>query len=149
MNLRFQKYSTLILLLSIVGVFVSAYATYQHYRPAGTSFCNLNNVVSCDIVNKSKYAETAGVPVAIIGMLGYLILTGFALMLVTQRRERTSRKALVIFSGGALLFSFYLTFVELFWLQALCLLCITSQIIILLIFVISLMLWRTFSKLSA
>ncbi len=141
-----KKLALTILIFSILGVFVSAYATYQHYRPSGRSFCNLNNVVSCDIVNKSKYSEIAGIPVAIIGIIGYLVLAGLAGMLLTRRKEHMGRPALVILSGGALLFSFYLTFVEFFWLGALCLLCITSQIIILLIFITSLMLWRTSSK---
>lgn len=147
MHSRTKKILVAVVVLSLFGILVSAYATYQHYRPAGTSFCNLSDAVSCDIVNKSKYSEIAGVPVAIIGIFGYLILAGIASMLFAKRmEERRGILALSVLSACALLFSLYLTFVEFFWLKALCLLCITSQIIILLIFIISFFLWRAFSK---
>lgn len=144
---KMKKLLGTVIALAIIGVLVSTYATYQHYRPSGTSFCNLNNVVSCDIVNKSKYSEIAGVPVAVIGIIGYLVLAGIAGMLFAGRiRKQRGILALLILSVGAMFFSFYLTFVEFFWLNALCPLCITSQTVILLIFIISLILWRTSSK---
>lgn len=147
MHFRIKQLIGAVVALAIIGVLVSAYATYQHYRPSGTSFCNLNSVVSCDVVNKSKYSEIAGVPVAIIGIIGYLVLAGIAGMLFAGRAEKQrGALALVFLSGGALLFSFYLTFVEFFWLNALCPLCIASQIVILLIFIISIIIWRTSSK---
>jgi uncharacterized membrane protein len=146
MHFSSQTYLKIILLLSLLGTAVSAYATYQHYRPSGTSFCNLNDVVSCDIVNKSKYSEIAGVPVAVIGIGGYTLLAFLAGMMLAHRMEKRGSVALILLSSGALVFSLYLTFVEFFWLNALCLLCITSQIVILLIFVISLVLWRTSLK---
>ncbi|MBI2638724.1 vitamin K epoxide reductase family protein [Candidatus Peregrinibacteria bacterium] len=150
MHSHLKKFTVAAAALAILGVLVSAYATYQHYRPSGTSFCNLNNVVSCDIVNKSKYSEIAGVPVSIIGIIGYLVLAGIAASLFAGRiKKQHGALALIFLSGGALFFSFYLTFIEFFWLNALCPICITSQIIIFLIFIISLILWRISSKLPA
>lgn len=150
MHASLKKMLTRVVVLSLIGILVSAYATYQHYRSSGTSFCNLSDVVSCDIVNKSKYSEIAGMPVAIIGVIGYAVLAAIAGMLSAGSiKKQRGVGALVILSAGALLFSFYLTYVEFFWLKALCILCIASQIIILLIFLIALSLWRSFSKLPA
>lgn len=135
-----------IFLLALLGILVSAYAAYQHYRPAGTSFCNINSAVSCDIVNKSRYSEIAGVPVAVIGILGYALLAAIALALWKGAMGRGGIVLLALMASGALVFSLYLTFIEFFRLGALCPLCITSQILIAFIFIISFSLWRAPSK---
>lgn len=131
---------------------VTAYLIYQHYKDPGGAFCNVNDYVSCDIVNKSIYSEIFGIPVAALGFVSYGVLfilsirlsRGEAKQLMRQQGASLTRRLVdfaTLFSGAGLLFSLYLTYIEFFVLQALCILCITQQILILFIFLIYLYIW--------
>ena len=82
-----------ITLLAIGGIADSIYGIVQHFGPTGTGVCNWGGVISCDIVNKSVFSEIAGVPVAIIGLLGYGAILLCALW---RRRQRTKKNAAVL-----------------------------------------------------
>lgn len=133
-------------LLSFLGILVAAYLVYQHYKPAGGSFCNISGYINCDIVNKSIYAEIFGIPVAMLGMLAYGILFAGSLLM---RRRAAAPLWLLIFAGFSLVFSLYLTFVEFFVLRAVCMFCITQQILIFIIFITLLVLWLAHRKSSS
>jgi len=62
-----------LVLLAVVGIVVSALALHEHYR-TDASPCSINEKWDCGIVNHSPYAMFKGVPVAVIGMAGYLFL---------------------------------------------------------------------------
>lgn len=140
-----------LILLGIAGMLVSGYLIFQHYDTSGESFCDVNDYINCDIVNKSMYAEVAGVPVAILGLVAYFVifLTAVGLRQNWFLRARPVIAALGIFTGLSFLFSLYLTYVEFFVLRAVCIFCLTSQAIILAIFLISLSLWLKLRKLPA
>lgn len=104
-------------LLALVGVVVSGLAVRAHYSTE-TQPCSINEKWDCGIVNHSPYAMIGGVPVAGIGMAGYLVLGVLAL---------ARRKGLVL--AGALAglgFSLYLTHIEKDVLRVWCLYCVTS-----------------------
>jgi vitamin-K-epoxide reductase (warfarin-sensitive) len=112
-----------IALLAGVGIAVSSVSLYEHYRTSQASFCDLGQTFNCDIVNRSAYSEVAGIPVAFIGILGYLLL----LFVATLRREHpTSPLILLIAASVGLAFALYLAYVEKFILGAWCILCLTS-----------------------
>src|SRR5579863_9715498 len=69
----------LIALLALVGVVVSALALRVHYD-TGTEPCSINEKWDCGIVNHSPFAEVMHIPVAAIGIAGYLVLSALALM---------------------------------------------------------------------
>ena len=134
---------TLATLLAVAGMAVTAYLIYQHYKIPGESFCNISDFISCDVVNKSIYSEFLGIPVSILGFLTYLLLTACLVSLVRnwsiEKLHRTVTRArmtllLIVISGIGLLFSLYLSYIEFFVLRALCIFCLTQQILILLIF---------------
>ena len=110
-----------IALLAIVGVTVSALALQVHYS-TGVQPCSINATWDCGIVNHSRYAEIAGVPVAAVGIAGYLAIAILSLM-------RFSRLTLAATLAG-FLFALYLTHVEKDILQTYCLYCVISQITI-------------------
>ena len=62
-----------LILLAVVGIVVSSLALREHYR-TDTSPCSINERWDCGIVNHSPYAMLFGVPVAVIGIAGYLLL---------------------------------------------------------------------------
>ena len=132
-----MKYQKLLKLLSFLGMLVTAYLIYQHYKESADSFCNINNYISCDIVNKSIYAEIFGIPVSILGFLSYTLI--FAGTFFLNRKFVIA--SLALFAGFGLGFSLYLTGIEFFALRAICIFCIAQQILIFFIFIMLFSLW--------
>jgi vitamin-K-epoxide reductase (warfarin-sensitive) len=123
----------LIALLALAGVVVSALALQVHYSTA-TEPCDINAKWDCGIVNHSPFAEILHIPVAAIGIAGYLAMAGLAL----ARRRRW----LAGLTLAALGFSLYLTYIEKYVLEVYCIYCVTSLGIITIMTVISL--WWAF-----
>jgi vitamin-K-epoxide reductase (warfarin-sensitive) len=113
-----------IALLALVGLVVSALALRVHYSTE-TEACSINEKWDCGIVNHSPFAEIDHIPVAAIGMVGYLGLCALAL---------TRRKGWIVAGAVAGLgFSLYLTHIEKDVLRVWCVYCVTSLGIISLI----------------
>ncbi|HEX5233844.1 MAG TPA: vitamin K epoxide reductase family protein [Silvibacterium sp.] len=107
--------------LALAGVIVSALAFQVHYSNA-VQPCDINAHWDCGIVNHSRYSMLGFMPVAAIGIVGYLALGIFAL------KGRRSITLLASFIGLA--YSLYLTSIEAHRLEVWCLYCVCSQIII-------------------
>jgi uncharacterized membrane protein len=121
------------LLLAILGVALAGYLTYVHY--AGIKpLCTAGN--TCLKVQTSVYSHIAGVPVAPIGLIGYVLV--LATMIV--RQGESTRLATLILTAGGFAFSAYLTYRELFSLHAVCEECATSAVIMTLLLALSV--WR-------
>lgn len=135
-----------IALLASGGVLVSSLSLYHHYGASATSYCDLGENFNCDIVNRSTYSTIAGIPVAAIGILGYLA----TLLLATVYRGKTEVPAvLAVASLAGLGFALYLTYIEGFVLAAWCVLCLSSLALIFSIAVLSSTLWmRTTGRVS-
>jgi uncharacterized membrane protein len=111
--------------LAVLGVMVSGYLTWVHY--AGIEpFCSA--VSDCERVQSSDYSELAGVPVAVIGVVGYLAI----LISLKAPVEATA-----LLAYGGLAFSAYLTWAELFRIEAICQWCVLSALITLAIAVLA------------
>ncbi len=106
-----------LLVLAVLGIAASTLALREHYR-TDTSPCSINEKWDCGIVNHSPYAVLWGVPVAIIGMAGYLLLGALAL-----KRWYT---VLLSLSLGGLAFSLYLAHIEKDILGVWCIYCVVS-----------------------
>jgi vitamin-K-epoxide reductase (warfarin-sensitive) len=119
----------LILLLTLAGVVVSALALRVHYD-TGTEPCSINEKWDCGVVNHSPFAEIAHVPVAAVGIVGYLVLAGLAL---TRWRGLTFGVAVL-----GLCFALYLSHIERDVLSVWCLYCVISQVVIALVTLLSL-----------
>jgi uncharacterized membrane protein len=119
----------LIAFLALAGVVVSTLALRVHYS-TGTEPCSINEKWDCGIVNHSPFAEIAHIPVAAIGIAGYLALAGLAL----ARRRAIALSAALIGLGFAL----YLTHIERDVLMVWCLYCVISLGIISLVTLLSL-----------
>jgi uncharacterized membrane protein len=118
----------LISVLALAGVVVSVLALRVHYT-TGVQICSINEKWDCGIVNHSPFAEIFGIPVATLGIVGYLALAGLAL---------AGQRALLFLANLiGIGFSLYLTFIEEFVLQVWCLYCVISQGIIGLLLLLS------------
>ena len=107
--------------LALAGLVVSALALQVHYSTT-TEPCDINAKWDCGIVNHSPFAEIAHVPVAAIGIVGYLAI---AIMSFMRRRAWLLVSALV-----GMGFALYLTNIERTVLEVWCLYCVISQGII-------------------
>jgi vitamin-K-epoxide reductase (warfarin-sensitive) len=119
----------LIAILALAGVVVSSLALKVHYD-TGTEPCSINERWDCGIVNHSSYAVIEHIPVAAIGIVGYLAI---ALLALARRRF-----LLLIATLLGLGFALYLSHVEKDILQVWCLYCVISQGIIILLTLLSL-----------
>jgi vitamin-K-epoxide reductase (warfarin-sensitive) len=117
----------LIALLAVAGAVVSSVSLYHHYRTSQTSYCDFGESFNCDIVNRSTYSVVFGVPVALIGIIGYVALLALATF---YRSKAETRVMLLIASQTGLLFALYLTYIEGFVLAAWCILCLSSLALI-------------------
>ena len=107
-----------LVILALLGILASSLALREHYRPYGESVCDINDHWDCGIVNHSPYAMLHGIPVADIGIAGYLLLGILAL--------KRMYKTMLILAAPALAFSLYLAHIERDVLGVWCLYCAIS-----------------------
>ncbi|MEM4389332.1 MAG: vitamin K epoxide reductase family protein [Candidatus Micrarchaeia archaeon] len=127
-----------IMLLAIAGVLLSAYLTWDHYQMNG----NACGIGVCGQINRGPYSEIYGVPVALVGVVGYasIALTAGAahkLRRNGRRAERILRGLLLLLAVVGFAFTLYLVYLQLFVIMALCALCMLSALDIAAIFVLS------------
>jgi vitamin-K-epoxide reductase (warfarin-sensitive) len=106
-----------LVVLAVIGIVVSALALREHYR-TDASPCSINERWDCGIVNHSPYAMLKGIPVAVIGMAGYLFLGLLAL--------RRAYAWMLPFVTVAFAFAIHLADVESMVLGVWCIYCVIS-----------------------
>ena len=120
--------------LALAGIFVALYLFLYKVGLIGELSCSVG---SCETVNSSKWATFLGIPVAAWGVAWYVAMFSLA-VIGTQERFGSSRSmSLLLFAvaGTGLLFSAWLTYLELFVIHAICQWCVVSAVIVLLIFI--------------
>ena len=125
-------------LLSLIGVFVALYLYLYKIGKIGTLVCGSGG---CETVQMSRYARFAGVEVSLIGLVGYLGLLALALWALRPPLARAQWPATLIalVSGAGVMFTIYLTGLELFVIHAICRWCVGSALIITAIFITALL----------
>ncbi len=122
--------------LALIGMFVALYLTLYKTGQIGSITCSIG---SCETVNTSQWSTFLGLPVAAWG-LGFYITALFVAIIGSSDRwadERAPAIVLVALSGWGVLFSGWLTYLELFVIHAICMWCVISAIIVTLIFITS------------
>jgi len=133
-----QRLMNFVALLAVCGIAVSSVSLQHHYATSKTAYCEIGETFNCDIVNRSEYSSILGVPVALIGMLGYAALAGLA----TVYRERRETPAMLFGAAAAgLAFALYLTYIEGRVLGVWCILCLTSLALIATTTVLTTVIW--------
>jgi uncharacterized membrane protein len=107
--------------LAVIGIGIAGYLTYVHY--AGLKVLCLSSG-GCETVQSSRYAKVDGVPVAVLGLVGYVTI-----LATTAVRGEIGRLAGFGFALIGFLFSLYLTYREKFSIHAWCQWCIASAIL--------------------
>ncbi len=136
----------LTLLLSIIGLSIASYLTFTHFQEDAL-VCNISG--GCHTVQDSQYSTIGPIPIALLGV-GMFLTTGALALARVFRWSMVSTETANLVTWGitlaALLYYAYLTYVELFVLEAICQWCVGSSIATLGIFLTeSVLLWRNFS----
>jgi uncharacterized membrane protein len=122
-------------LLALAGAVDSAYLAFLKFT--GT-VAACSDIGDCEAVNNSKYAEIGGIPLALLGLLGYLAILAF---LILEPRFPGWKDGLHLgifgFTLAGTIYSVYLTYIEIFVLHAICPYCVVSAVVMLLLFAIS------------
>jgi uncharacterized membrane protein len=117
------------IVLALIGLGVAGYLTYVHYEGI-ESVCGLGG--DCEKVQTSEWSDLAGVPVALLGLVGYAAIL---VTLFVEREEALIAGALVALVGFG--FSAYLTYRELFSIDAICPWCVASAVIMTLLAIVT------------
>lgn len=122
--------------LSLAGVFLATYLMLYKLGYIGTLACGTGD---CEKVQTSKWASLLGAPVALWGLGFYAAMFGLSLAgsLGTLVESRATSIALVVMSAWGVLFSSWLTYVEIAQIHAICRYCVVSATLVLVLFAIS------------
>ena len=125
-------------LLSLAGLFISAYLYLYKIGRIGSLACGTGG---CETVQLSPWSSIAGVDVALIGVLGYAGLLALTLAALQPGlvAHRWLANLLAALAGVGVLFTVYLTYLELFVIHAICRWCVASGCVILAIFIVALL----------
>jgi uncharacterized membrane protein len=116
------------IVLAVVGLGLATYLTYIHYagiKPACTAG------QSCLKVQTSVWSKVDGVPVALLGLIGYVGILG-SLLVPDREESRLATLGLTVVGVG---FSAYLTYRELFSIHAICEWCVSSAVVLTLLLI--------------
>jgi vitamin-K-epoxide reductase (warfarin-sensitive) len=127
---RRNRLRYVIVLFALLGIVASSLALKVHYDDPGAEPCSINAKWDCGVVNHSPYAVMHGVPVAAMGIAGYLLIALLAFL-----RQRSLLLVAVLIGLG---FALYLSNIEAHVLEVWCLYCVISQGIIAILTLLSL-----------
>jgi uncharacterized membrane protein len=123
------------LVLAAIGIGIAGYLVYVHYTDTKV-LCSISH--GCETVQKSKYAKLAGVPVALLGLIGYVAI--LATLFVRSEGGRLAGAGMALVGLG---FSGWLTYLEAARIHAWCQWCVGSAIVMTLLTIV--LVWRLLS----
>ncbi|GAA2362108.1 vitamin K epoxide reductase family protein [Dactylosporangium salmoneum] len=117
------------LVLAVVGLAVSVYLTIEHFTSSTTLACPETGALNCLKVTTSAQSSFLGIPVAILGLVYFVIMLAASLPALWRSPAPALRYGRLIFAAIGVLFVFYLVFAELFTLKAICLWCTAVHVL--------------------
>jgi len=138
-----MKSRTPLMLFALLGLGASLTSSYVHYNllvdRSFSSFCDVNATVSCTQAYLSPYGSFLGVPVALAGVFFFAIVLALAALSGRKTPQAGESAPAYIFalSTVGLAFTLYLGYASFFILHAVCILCLTTYVAVIAIFIIS------------
>lgn len=118
------------IILSVIGILSASYLFYNYLAPVPSTICNINATINCDTVTKGSLAEIFGIPVSLIGLIGYIIILYSSIM-----KYKKLHLGMVTFG---MLFCLRLTYLEIFVENVFCPVCGICQLVMITLFILSL-----------
>ncbi|MBI2565190.1 vitamin K epoxide reductase family protein [Candidatus Woesearchaeota archaeon] len=148
--MKHEALFSIIVVLSFFGIILTSYLLYVHYSKSSTTLCLTATAEenSCDIVNKGPFSEIEGIPIAGIGLIGYIAFFLIGLNVLFQNKlqntwlDAHAKKAsnyVLLMSLFAFGFTLYLNYLQIFVIEYICFWCEVSATIIVLLIVTSIM----------
>lgn len=128
----------MVLALSILGILLATYLFYNFLTKPAVESCYINSVINCDAVTKGSLSTLFGIPVSLIGLIGYIVILFSAVL--------KNSKLILSMSSFGMIFCLYITIQEVFVLKVICPVCLACQLVMLSVFVLSLKLNFGFKK---
>jgi uncharacterized membrane protein len=122
------------LAVSVAGVLVSAYLTYEHFTAGTTLACPETGVVNCFKVTSSQYSKLFGVPVALLGLLFFVGMTALSVPPMWRTASPWPNRLRVTGVLVGVVMVCYLIWAELFQVDAICLWCTVVHALTLVLF---------------
>ena len=120
--------------LSLLGIILAGYLFYSYLAPIPPGLCNISATINCDAVIKGSLATLFGIPVSLVGLIGYIFILYSALLKLPKLH--------LFMTSFGLLFCLRLTFLEILVEKVYCPVCLACQLIMLILFILSLKLIR-------
>jgi protein-disulfide isomerase/uncharacterized membrane protein len=141
-----NRWSLVAILAILVALGCSIYLANRHYDvmyglSQGTSFCNVSEKFSCDVVNTSSYSEHFGIPIAVSGAVALFImlLLALAVRVLDEPEVEVPRRYLFYLSIISGVQAVWYVSIQLFILHTFCLICLTTE---LMLFILLLASWK-------
>jgi uncharacterized membrane protein len=124
------------LVLSVVGLAVSGYLTFEHFTDNATLACSIGGVVDCARVTSSAWSTFLGIPVAVLGLLFFVVTLGLCLPRAWRSTAAWLDPARIGWLTVGLGFALYLVWAELFRIHAICLWCTVVHAVTFLLWIV-------------
>ena len=121
--------------VSVAGLAIASYFTYEHYTGSSSLVCSDKGIVNCLEVTTSTYSKVAGVPVAVLGLIFFVVMLILQLPPMWNRPSSAIRRLRVTWAVIGLCTVLYLLYTELFKIDAICLWCTAVHVLTLVVFV--------------
>jgi len=122
--------------LAVVGLLVSAYLTFEHFTANATLACSIGGIVDCAKVTTSAWSTFMGVPVALLGLLFFVVTLGLCLPQVWRRPEPWLDAVRLGWLTVGLGMALYLVWAELYRIHAICLWCTVVHVVTFLLWIV-------------
>lgn len=126
-----EKFYKITILLAAIGIVLASFLFYNFLTKPVVEVCTVNEQINCDAVTKGTLSTLFGIPVSLIGLVGYVAILISAYF--------KNKKAVFAVSAFGMIFCLRLTFLELFSIKIVCPVCLACQIDMLVLFLLSLL----------
>jgi len=133
-----EKYFEWIKILGVVGILLATYLLWQRYFQPAFKPCNINATINCDALTKGPLQNTLGIPTALIGLTGYVVILFAAF--------KKNAKLVLGMAAFGLAFCLYIAYRELFELRVICPVCIACQLNMVTVFTLGILLNKLSKK---
>lgn len=127
-----DRLRTVAIVLTVIGLGIAGYLTYVHYSGV-TALCEISH--GCEKVQHSDWSKLVGIPVALLGLIGYVGI--LAALFVPGEAGLLAAAGMTLVGFG---FSAYLTYREIWTIEAICIWCIGSAVVLALLAIVCV--WR-------
>lgn len=121
--------------LALIGLALATYLTIAHYVGKQALFCVEGSFVNCGAVTTSKWSSIAGIPVAVLGLLQYVVMTGLCSPWAWRSKRREVHLARLAFATVGMAMVLWLVSAELLLVHAICLYCTGVHIVTFALFI--------------